>query len=162
MIKLEPFTKIDFNRLICWVDSEENLIQFAGPVFTFPLTEDQLNKYLENKNTIAFKVIETISNQTIGHCEIYQSETSAKICRILIGEKSFRGKGFGTEIINKLVSICFEELSYNYVELNVYDWNIGAIKCYENAGFAVNPNKSKTIEVDGKLWKSINMYKTKL
>jgi RimJ/RimL family protein N-acetyltransferase len=158
MIKLEPFTKNDFSRLVSWVKNEEELIQFAGPFFTFPLTEDQLEKYLEDKNRFAYKVIEIISNQTIGHCEIYLTEVSAKLCRILIGEKSFRGKGFGSEVVTLLVEKCFNEFSYSHAELNVYDWNTSAIKCYEKAGFVVNPKKSKTIEVNNKIWTSINMF----
>lgn len=158
MIKLEPFTKNDFNRLFSWIDCEEDLIQFAGPAFTFPLTKDQLDIYLENLNTNAFKVIEITSNRTIGHCEIYLTKTSAKLCRILIGDKSFRGKGLGLHIVNRLIEKCFKEFNYSIVELNVYDWNIGAIKCYEKAGFVVNPEKSKTIKVNNKTWTSINMF----
>ena len=63
MIKLEPFTKIDFNRIISWIESEEDLIQFAGPAFIFPLTEDQLYKYLENQNTNAYKIVELSSQR---------------------------------------------------------------------------------------------------
>jgi RimJ/RimL family protein N-acetyltransferase len=157
MIELEPFTNKDFSRLISWIKSEEELIQFAGPVFNFPLSEDQLEKYLENQNTNAYKIVEQSSQKVIGHCEIYLTETSAKLCRILIGEKSFRGKGLGFEVVTLLVKKCFNEFNYSLVELNVYDWNIGAIKCYKNAGFVVNPQKSKTIEVNSKTWTSINM-----
>ena len=158
MIKLEPFTKDDFIRLISWIGNEEELIQFAGPTFAFPLTEDQLQKYLENQNTNAFKIVEQSSQKIIGHCEIYLTETSAKLCRILIGEKSFRGKGLGFELVNIMLDKCFNELNYYLVELNVYDWNTSAIKCYEKAGFIVNPEKTKTIEVNGKTWTSINMF----
>jgi len=157
MIKLEPFTKNDFSRLISWIKNEEELIQFAGPTFAFPLTEAQLEKYLENKNTNAFRVIDQFSENIIGHCEVYLTETSAKLCRILIGEKSFRGKGLGLEVVNLLLEKCFKEFKSSLVELNVYDWNIGAIKCYEKAGFVVNPEKSKTITINGNAWNSINM-----
>jgi hypothetical protein len=46
MIQLEKFTKDDFDRFISWIDSEEELIQFAGPLFTYPLSHQQLNNYL--------------------------------------------------------------------------------------------------------------------
>lgn len=157
MIKLKTFNKIDFKRLISWIDGEEELIQFAGPVFTFPLTKDQLENYLEDKKRFAYKVIETCSNQTIGHCEIYLTDVSAKLCRILIGEKPFRGKGLGFELVNIMLGKCFNELNYSLAELNVYNWNTSAIKCYEKAGFAVNPEKLKTITVNDNVWKSINM-----
>ena len=158
MLKLELFTKEDYARLISWIENEEELIQFAGPVFTFPLTEKQLEKYSEDNCRFAYKVIEINSNQTIGHCEIYLSEKSTKLCRILIGEKSFRGKGLGLEIVKRLLEKCFNQFNSLFVELNVYDWNTGAIKCYEKAGFKINKDKYKTIAVNGKKWTSINMF----
>jgi len=54
MIKLEQFDETDFDRLISWVDSEEFMLQFAGPIFTFPLTIDQLESYISDKNRFAF------------------------------------------------------------------------------------------------------------
>lgn len=74
MIKLEPFTRTDFNRLISWIDSEEFLIQFAGPIFTFPLTTEQLELYITDKNRFPFKVIKPETGVVIGHSEIYNSE----------------------------------------------------------------------------------------
>jgi len=157
MIKLEPFTKSDFGRIISWIENEEELIQFAGSVFTFPLTEEQLENYLETKNRFAYKVIEETSNRTIGHCEIYISDSSAKLCRILIGEKSFRGKGLGVELVSQLLEKCFKQFNSLFVELNVYDWNTSAIKCYQKAGFKINEDKKKTIALNRKIWTSINM-----
>ena len=157
MIRLEPFAKTDFNKLISWIDSEEDLVQFAGPIFKFPLSEKQLEKYLEDKNRFAFKVIDTESEQIIGHCEIYLTEQSAKLCRILIGDKSFRGKGLGLQIVIILLEKSFTNFDKPFVELNVFDWNVGAIKCYEKAGFEINKNKTSTINVKGKIWNSINM-----
>lgn len=161
MIELGLFTNDDFNRLMGWIVNEEELIQFAGPIFKYPLTEVQLSHYLKDKNRIVYKVSVLPAKEIIGHCEIYISESSAKLCRILIGNRSYRGKGLGLEIINKLVNICFNELNFNYAELNVYDWNIPAVKCYEKAGFILNPEKSKTIVVNNKPWTSVNMFMRK-
>ena len=157
MIRLESFAKFDFNKLISWVDSEEDLVQFAGPIFNFPLTTQQLEKYLGDKCRFAFKVIEADPGQTIGHCEIYLTEEMAKLCRILIGEKSFRGKGFGLQIVNDLLDFSFAHFDKPFIELNVYDLNAGAIKCYEKAGFSINKDKISHIEVKGTIWNSLNM-----
>lgn len=43
MIRLEPFSKNDFSRLMNWIGSKRELVQFAGPIFSYLLTEDQLN-----------------------------------------------------------------------------------------------------------------------
>lgn len=158
MIRLEPFKQEDFKRLISWIDSEELLIQFAGAIFTYPLTEEQLESYLEDPKRFAFKVIDTNSDHVIGHAEIYQTENhTAKICRVLIGDRSLRGKGFGQELIRELISFSINHLQVPTVELNVYDWNTGAIRCYEKVGFVMDPEKFTTLTVDGKNWKSMNM-----
>lgn len=158
MIRLEPFKQEDFKRLISWIDSEELLIQFAGAIFTYPLTEEQLKSYLEDSNRFAFKVIDTRFDNAIGHAEIYQTENStAKICRVLIGDQSLRGKGFGQELIRELVSFSINQLQIPSVELNVYDWNTAAIRCYEKVGFVLDPERFTMMTVNGKPWKSMNM-----
>lgn len=158
MIQLEPFKQEDFKRLISWIDSEELLIQVAGPIFTYPLTEEQLNTYLEDNYRSAFKVVDTNANNAIGHAEIYKTEdNTAKICRVLIGDKAFRGKGLGQALINELISFSINSLKISSIELNVYDWNTQAIKCYEKAGFVLVPEKYTTITVKGDTWKSLNM-----
>lgn len=158
-IKLEPFAEKDFERLINWSYSEEVLIQFAGPIFTFPLTNEQLNNYISNEKITPFKVIDSFDNTVIGHAEISSSEemNTVKICRVLIGDKTKRGKGYGKKIIKLLLDKAFKELNKQKAELNVFDWNIGAIKCYEKVGFKTNQDKTSTSIVNGENWKAINM-----
>ncbi len=158
MVKLERFETNDFERLINWVDSEELLVQFGGPIFTFPLTADQLDEYISDPQRSVFKVIELPANNVIGHAELVPSDhKTVKICRILIGDKSKRGKGLGQELINELLEMSFLQLGFEKAELNVYDWNIGAIKCYEKNGFKRNPDKVNRIEVNGNVWTALNM-----
>ncbi|MFV8270868.1 GNAT family N-acetyltransferase [Flavobacterium sp. GT2N3] len=162
IIKLEKFTEIDFERLINWIENEEILAQFSGPIFEFPLTKEQLNDYLSSENVIAFKVIKVETNEIIGHSEIYKTENNeVKLCRILIGNKNQRGNGIGKKIINELVKYSYKELNAEKIELNVYDWNKSAIICYEKTGFEINPNKVSEIEVKGMKWISLNMVLNK-
>jgi len=158
-IKLKPFEKKDFNRLIKWSYNEEILTQFAGPIFTFPLTIEQLKNYKNNKEILSFKVIDSFSNIVIGHAEISPSEeiNTIKICRILIGDKTKRRKGYGKKIIKLLLDKAFKELDKERAELNVFDWNTSAIKCYEKVGFKINRAKTSISIVNGEKWKAINM-----
>jgi RimJ/RimL family protein N-acetyltransferase len=56
-----------------------------------------------------------------------------------------------------LVAKAFDELQMTYLELNVYEWNTAAIRCYEKVGFKLNANEIKYSEFDGKKWKALNM-----
>lgn len=158
MIHLENFAEQDFGRLIEWVDSEESLVQFAGPIFSYPLTPAQLSIYLQDPNRKAFKVRDNESGKIIGHAELYlTSEDSVKICRVLIGEENFRGKGLGRQIVRSLIDKAFQYTSVRRIELNVYDWNKQAIQCYLQEGFQIQDSPANTIQVKGKVWYSLKM-----
>ena len=101
-IRLGKFGQEDYASLILWVESEEALMQFAGPLFTFPLTPQQLDLSLSDKNRTAFTVIDNETNLPIGHAETYLMENSVRIGRILIGNKAYRNKGLGQQIVGLL------------------------------------------------------------
>ncbi len=159
MIIFEPFERNDFERLISWVDNEEILIQFGGSMFSFPLTIEQLEHYKDDKKRLAFKVIEQTGRTVIGHAELFPADNnqSIRICRVLIGDETKRRRGFGQQIVKELLKIAFLKLDKQNAELNVFDWNTNAIKCYEKVGFIINPNKASKLEVRGNIWTAINM-----
>lgn len=157
MIKLETFNQNYYDKLISWIDSKEILMQFAGPAYTFPLDYEQLNKSLSDKNRFAFRVVNANTKSTIGHGEIYLTEKSAYLGRIIIGEKQFRGKGIGQIIVNQLLNYAFNRLNQVRVELNVFDWNVSAIKCYEKVGFVVDQNKKAERKINEQTWTVLNM-----
>jgi RimJ/RimL family protein N-acetyltransferase len=157
MIKLEPFRPSDFHELISWIDSPELLITIAGTDLIYPLTEDQLLKYLEIPNSIPFRLLNS-EGKCVGHAELIRSSRdSCKIDKLLIGDNAHRGNGTGTLVVKALLSYAFLELHVDVVELNVFDWNVAAIRCYTKAGFTVNELKKKTFEVKGNSWVAINM-----
>jgi RimJ/RimL family protein N-acetyltransferase len=54
---------------------------------------------------------------------------------ILIGEADSRGKGFGSEATTLLLRHAFETLNLHRVQLDVYEYNLAAVRCYERIGF---------------------------
>lgn len=157
-IRLEIFFETDFDRLISWVNDEKELIQFAGPIFSFPLTREQLYTYLADTKRHAFKIIHNDTNTTIGHCEVYkEDEQNSKLCRILIGDKNFRGKGYGKLLTTILTEWTFDNLHAHFVNLNVYDFNTSAIKSYESVGFKITAINETTTQVNNENWRSYKM-----
>ncbi len=157
MILLERFTEDDFDRFISWIESEEELIQFAGPLFTYPLSHQQLNNYLlqEKKSPYKIRLIET--NEVIGHCELNFEKELPRFSRILIGNKSLRNKGIGKQVLHQMINLLFTKTSHAAVDLNVFDWNKNAIACYEKIGFKVRPELNTFMIVSGKNWNAVNM-----
>lgn len=106
---------------------------------------------------MAFRVANVSNGNTIGHCEIYFKDNSAKLGRILIIDENLRGKGIGEQMVVLLLQFIFENRKERNVELNVFDFNIGAQKCYEKVGFSINPDKKYIREVEGETWTALNM-----
>ncbi|MBD3306469.1 GNAT family N-acetyltransferase, partial [candidate division KSB3 bacterium] len=142
-IVLEPFTDADIDRLIGWIPSAEFLLQWAGPVFTYPLTRAQLRKHLAKTAgaepaTLMFKAVLPETATPVGHCElvnINRSHGFATVGRVLVGPPNLRGKGLGTQMMRALLSIAFDELALHRVDLVVFDFNTSAIRCYQRLGF---------------------------
>ena len=148
MILLEPFQPGDFDRLINWIDNEALLITIAGTEFSFPVTHDQLHRYLLLSNSYLFNVVDAADKKVVGHAQLIRSgDRMYKIDKLIIGDKTNRGKGRGQAVINALLTYAFENLGADVVELNVFDWNIAGIKCYEKCGFKVNPDNKQVFKV---------------
>ncbi|MET4083029.1 RimJ/RimL family protein N-acetyltransferase [Pedobacter sp. UYP30] len=156
-IDLKAFTELDFETLKSWVGSEEELFQFAGKIFSYPLTDGQLTNYIKMGNRTVLKVVLKSTGQTIGHCELNFEHGNARLSRIIIGKSELRGKGLGEEIVRCMVELVFRDPKIYEVDLNVFDWNKGAIKCYEKVGFKINHSKIGEASVNGKIWSALNM-----
>ena len=160
MIRLEQFDKSDFDRLINWIDSEESMIQFSGPIFNYPITHEQLDKYVKANNRLVYKAINTETNEIVGHAELNKIDDKnkyARICRILIGDKQNRNKGFGKAIIMELIRIGFHDLEIHRLDLGVFDFNHQAIKCYKDCGFEIEGLLKDTTKMGDEYWSVYNM-----
>ena len=162
MIQLEKFEVSDYNRLIDWIDTEKQLLIFSGGIFSFPITHKQLDTYCENLNRIIYKVIDKSSNTIIGHAELNNinlKNKNARICRVLVGDKNSRNKGYGGKIIKELVKIGFNELNLHRIDLGVYDFNKSAIKCYQNCGFEIEGLLKENTKTGSLYWSTYTMSK---
>jgi RimJ/RimL family protein N-acetyltransferase len=157
MIRIEPFTPASFDKLISFIDSPEILVTIAGNYFSYPVTHEQLHKYLADEKSTAFDVIDTEARQLVGHAEIIDMGNGLyKIDKVIV-DKNIRGKGIGQQLINELLQYSFEILNADIVELNVFDWNVAGIRCYEKTGFVFTPGSKMPFMVNGVEWVALNM-----
>lgn len=156
MITLLPFTIQDAPQLISKIKDERMLLQFAGPVYRFPLTEEQLEVDLNDEKRTLFKISDHDGN-TIGHAQIFLKEKTFLLGRILIWDEKNRGKGYGKKVMLELLKYGFSHFDKETAELNVYDWNAGAIECYRKVGFDFDPEVKSEARIDKETWVSLNM-----
>ena len=157
MIELEPFLEEDFDCFISWIESEEQMIQFAGPIFRYPLTHDQLIAYIGSDKRKAYKVRLKLTGVIIGHCELNFQNAIPRLSRILIGPKELRNKGIGRHIVSKLLDNIFTSTEFDRADLSVFDWNLNAITSYRKVGFKINKGLETIMVVGDQAWNAYNM-----
>ncbi len=60
-----------------------------------------------------------------------------KICRVLIGVKNDRGKGYGKLLVQKMIEIAKSKLEATKLRLAVIEKNTSALNCYLSLGFSI-------------------------
>jgi diamine N-acetyltransferase len=76
---------------------------------------------------------------------------------ILIGDKSYWNKGYGTEAVRLLVKHGFTTLNLNSIYLHVFETNPRAIRAYEKAGFTIEGTERQAEYKDGRYIDVIRM-----
>ncbi|HEV7330524.1 MAG TPA: GNAT family protein [Flavisolibacter sp.] len=166
MVKLEYFTKDDFDLLIKWINNERVLQNWTGSLFSFPLTHDKLEWYIQGANdrktsdVFIYKVVDTESRKTVGHISlgsISQKNRSARISRVLVGDTCQRGKGYCSGMIQEVLRIGFEELDLHRIALGVYATNYSAIRCYQRCGFVKEGISRDVLKYGNEYWSLLEM-----
>ena len=82
--------------------------------------------------------VETSDGKHIGNCTYYDLDEAKGEAElgIMIGDRKYWDKGYGTDTLITLVNHVFLEKSLWRVYLKTLDWNTRAQKCFEKCGFA--------------------------
>ena len=99
------------------------------------VTELPDKEYLTTKNTKCY-VILNHSREFVGIIEFFNTSWRNRRAELsIIIKREYRGKGYGTEAIEKILNIGFGELGFNRIWLRVLEYNRQAIVSYIKAGF---------------------------
>ena len=106
---------------------------------TFP---QYLPAYLEELRYQSSKrcafAIETLKGEHIGNCSYYdinEAKSEAQL-GIIIGNRNYWNKGYGTEVVTTLLNHIFQTTSLNRVYLKTLVSNIRAQRCFQKCRFA--------------------------
>lgn len=155
-LHFRPFERRDFPGILRAIDTPEALMQWAGPLFAFPLDEAQLESYrLAAEQQAATRRIYTVclpGSEPVGHIELNEIDGhSARLCRVHV-DPSCRGRGFGRAMVRQALHLAFDELGLERVDLGVFDFNTAAIRCYEAEGFVREGHLRRARRVGAAVW----------
>ena len=121
--------------------------------------EDIYRQSTESSDTAAFVIVDRKTKKPVGCCGLYAIQWICRRAdfRILIGEPSAWGRGFGSEAARLTVAYGFDKLNLETIYLGVNTENTRAIKSYENAGFVREGVRRKLIYRNGRYYDALMM-----
>ena len=158
-IYLSPRSTEDAEIFTEWLNDFETT-DYLGRSWCLTSLEGE-KKYLEENNNkeASFVIVTLEKNQMIGtvSLEDINSINRTATLGIFIGDKNFRGNGYGTEAIRLLLDYGFNYMNLNNIKLDVMEFNERAIKCYEKCGFKEYGRRRKASFINGKYYDRIEM-----
>jgi RimJ/RimL family protein N-acetyltransferase len=162
-IALREYQLSDLDYMRRWVNDPE-ITNTLSDVFLFPHSKNETESFLsmmvEGKSSAkSFVIADKDSLDYIGQIDLFKIDWKNRfaLLAVVIGRKEYLGKGYGSEAIRILQRFAFEELNLNRIELEVYEYNERAYKCYLKCGFKEEGRYRKKIYRVGKYWDSICM-----
>lgn len=101
------------------------------------ILEDYYNHVIRSPTDIELIIVDKKSDKPIGVAGLHNINWIGRTAeyRIMIGDKSFWSKGYGTEVANLMLFYAFDRLNINRVWLGVNAEQKGGIQSYKNSGF---------------------------
>lgn len=116
-----------------WRDKE--LLKLTSGILK-PISDKEVDKYFQNilrsKKGRHFMI--TLNGKVIGHISLAKRKDNWHEIQIVIGEKEYWGKGYGSRAIKLLIGKA-RCLRISKIYLEVRPTNIRAIRAYERCGF---------------------------
>lgn len=123
-----------------WIN-DFSVLEWLGSAGLRPMTAEAETAWYERVSTsqtsVSFTIYQSETNRPIGTVGLHQIDhfNRTALFGIMIGEKDFWGKGYGTAVTRMVLEYAFSELGLHNVMLSVFARNERAIKAYLRAGF---------------------------
>jgi diamine N-acetyltransferase len=136
IVRLRAPERSDLPAFVRWFnDAEVTEYLLRGP----PLSMEQEEHWYDGLLSRESKVfsIDTLDGKLIGNVGVQRIDYSDRKADIgiVIGEKDFWSKGYGTDALTVLLGYLFDELNMERVSLFVDSRNKRAYSCYRKVGF---------------------------
>lgn len=132
VITLRAVEEEDLEMLRCIINDPEVERLLVG--WAYPISKYQQKQWFINSSNSPEKrfIIDTENHGPIGLVVIgdidWKNRTA--VTGIKIGDKKYRGKGFGTDAIMTVMRYAFEELQLNKLETGILDYNTASLKLH--------------------------------
>lgn len=163
LVKLRSYKEADIERAIEFINDEE-VKKLLDSNIPFPMTKWQEEEWIKSRKvgadfTYDFAIEDLETGKYIGGCSINECDVKNRNCTIgiMIGDKEYWGRGYGSDALKVLVKFIFEEVNMNKIKLGVFSFNSRAIACYKKVGFKEEGILKNELYRSGKYYDIIQM-----
>ncbi len=153
-VRLTPLTTADAPTLARWqLDNEFLRLLDAKPAF--PRNEQQIIEWMRDgqrgRDNYLFAIRAVFNEELIGFMELGEILWTHRNSWVAIGigERDYRGRGYGYEAMSLALDFAFRELNLHRVQLTVFSYNEAAIRLYDKLGFTREGAQRQFMERDG-------------
>ena len=144
----------DANRnYCCWMNDPEinQYLESRFEKWSIKKLKSYVSAIKKNPSYVFLAIIAKNRNKHIGNIKIGPVDRVHKFADvgIIIGEKSFWGKGIATEAIRLIVRYAFNKLKLHKLTAGAYANNIGSVKAFQKAGFLIEGIRKKQYLYNG-------------
>jgi RimJ/RimL family protein N-acetyltransferase len=145
-IRFRGVEKEDLSTFVRWINDPE-VLRGIGIYLPYATADEQdwfekMRAFSPEEHSLAIEVKEVSTSgeecwKLIGSCGFFKLDhrNACTEFGIMIGDKSYWNRGYGTEAVRLLVRHGFQTLNLNRIYLRVLENNPRAIRAYEKAGF---------------------------
>lgn len=135
--RLRAIEREDIPTFVRWLNDQE-VRQYLE--MYLPISKAQEEEWFEAQlkdDSVRIFAIETGEGVHIGNIGLHDLDWKNRnaFLGIVIAEKEYWGRGYGSDAILTLLGFAFNEMNLHRIYLSVFDFNQRAIRCYENCGF---------------------------
>jgi RimJ/RimL family protein N-acetyltransferase len=144
-------------------DSEYKRLLDSDPprLHSVKATKDWLDKHVveEPETTFWFAMRALEDDRLLGDIDLTVINWGSRdaFLGIGIGERTFWGKGYGSDALKVALRYAFLELNLRRVTLDVFEYNQRAIHAYEKAGFQPEGRVRQAVQREGRRYDLIYM-----
>lgn len=161
-MRLRPYIKNkDFKNIAGWIDNERSHALWCANNFPYPVTEEAFHSFLKKTMeewTVNAFVATDDSGNTVGFFRYSVNvESNIGFLASVIIDNNLRGKGYGRERIQMALRYAFEFTGAELIQLNVFNENKDAKRCYEQIGFTERSTRKDAFVYGDEVWSMCNM-----
>ena len=167
-MKLRPYiASKDYQTIKNWITDARMHDLWCAKRIPYPMTEENLQAFLEKDaqewGGKPYIATEEDKDTPVGFFIInVNAGAESAFFKCIMVDNSLRGKGYGTRMIEQMKRLAFDELGVSLVQLNVFDTNPRAKKCYEKAGFTIESFTENSLRFGEESWGHYRMVAKKV